>query len=99
MRTVLRVGARSSLLSLRQARHAITALHARGITTELCELSSSGDRDRSMVKAAAANGWLDERAAMIETLTAIKRAGAAAVITYFAVDAALILKGAEHVGA
>lgn len=51
----------------------------------------------SMLKAAAANGWLDERAAVHETLTAIKRAGADAIITYFAVDVALALKGTDHV--
>jgi porphobilinogen synthase len=42
----------------------------------------------SMLKAAAANGWLDERAAAIESLIAIRRAGADIVITYFAKDAA-----------
>ena len=42
----------------------------------------------SMLKAAAAQGWLDEAAAVNETLTAIKRAGADVIITYFAVDAA-----------
>jgi porphobilinogen synthase len=38
----------------------------------------------AMVKAAAANGWLDERAAALESVTAIKRAGADVVITYWA---------------
>jgi porphobilinogen synthase len=42
----------------------------------------------SMVKAAAAAGWLDERALAIETLTAIRRAGAGIVLTYWAKDAA-----------
>jgi porphobilinogen synthase len=42
----------------------------------------------SMLKAAAANGWLDERAAVLETLTSIRRAGADAVITYYAKEAA-----------
>ena len=42
----------------------------------------------SMLKAAAANGWIDEPSAVDETLTAIKRAGADVIITYFAVDAA-----------
>ena len=36
----------------------------------------------------AANGWLDERACALEALTAIKRAGADAALTYFALDAA-----------
>jgi porphobilinogen synthase len=42
----------------------------------------------AMLKAAAANGWLDERSAVLETLTSIKRAGADLVITYHAKDAA-----------
>jgi porphobilinogen synthase len=42
----------------------------------------------AMLKAAAANGWLDERSVVLETLTAIKRAGADLIITYHAKDAA-----------
>jgi porphobilinogen synthase len=42
----------------------------------------------SMLKAAAANGWIDERAAAMESLVAIRRAGADMVITYYAKDAA-----------
>ena len=42
----------------------------------------------AMLKAAAANGWLDERSAVIESLQAFKRAGADAVFTYFAPQAA-----------
>jgi len=45
----------------------------------------------SMIKAAAANGWLDGERVMIEVLTSIKRAGADVIITYFAKDAATIL--------
>lgn len=45
----------------------------------------------SMVKAAAANGWLDGDKVMMEILTSIKRAGADVIITYFAKDAASIL--------
>ena len=46
----------------------------------------------SMIKAAAANGWLDETKATLETLTSIKRAGADVIITYHAKDAANWLK-------
>ncbi len=42
----------------------------------------------SMLKAAAANGWLDERAAALEALTAIRRAGADVILTYYAKEAA-----------
>jgi len=49
----------------------------------------------AMLKAAAANGWLDERRATLEVLTAIRRAGADLVITYHAGDAAAWLRGRE----
>ncbi len=42
----------------------------------------------AMLKAAAANGWLDERRAALESLTAIKRAGAGLIISYYAKEAA-----------
>lgn len=42
----------------------------------------------SMIKAAAQNGWLDERAAVLEILTALRRAGADFIITYYAADVA-----------
>jgi len=45
----------------------------------------------SMVKAAAANGWLDGERTMMEILTSIKRAGADTIITYFAKEAAALI--------
>jgi porphobilinogen synthase len=45
----------------------------------------------AMLKLAAARGWIDERRGMLETLTAIKRAGADIIITYYARDAARIV--------
>ena len=50
----------------------------------------------SMIKAAAANGWLDEQRVVLETLTGIKRAGADLIITYFAKDAAGWLQEASR---
>ena len=47
----------------------------------------------AMLRAAAAAGWLDERATVLEALLSIKRAGAAAILTYYAVDACRWLKG------
>jgi len=41
-----------------------------------------------MLKAAGQNGWIDERKCILETLTAIRRAGADAILTYFALQAA-----------
>jgi porphobilinogen synthase len=46
----------------------------------------------AMVKAASANGWLDERAIVLELLTGIKRAGANLILTYHAKDAARWLR-------
>lgn len=47
-----------------------------------------------MLKSAAAGGWLDERAIVLESLVAIKRAGASMILTYFAKQAACWLKEA-----
>ncbi|WKB51892.1 porphobilinogen synthase [Eleftheria terrae] len=46
----------------------------------------------AMLKAAAANGWLDHDAVMMESLLAFKRAGADGVLTYFAIEAARVLR-------
>ena len=45
----------------------------------------------AMLKAAAQNGWLDEKACVLESLLAFKRAGADGILTYFALDAAEML--------
>lgn len=50
----------------------------------------------AMIKAAAANGWLDEKACALEALTAFKRAGADGVLTYFALDAARWLRRGSY---
>ncbi|HKD99055.1 MAG TPA: porphobilinogen synthase, partial [Micromonosporaceae bacterium] len=46
----------------------------------------------AMVEAAAANGWLDRERVMVETLTSIRRAGASVILTYWAVEAARLLR-------
>jgi len=48
--------------------------------------------EHAMIKAAAANGWIDERCVTLESLLAMRRAGADILITYAAVDAARWLK-------
>jgi porphobilinogen synthase len=47
----------------------------------------------AMLKAAAQNGWLDHDAVMMESLLAFKRAGADGILTYFAIEAAQLIKG------
>jgi porphobilinogen synthase len=49
----------------------------------------------AMIKAATQNGWLDHDKAMMESLLAFKRAGADGVLTYFALDAARILRASK----
>jgi porphobilinogen synthase len=44
------------------------------------------------VEAAAANGWVDRERVMVETLTSIKRAGAQIILTYWAAEAAQLLR-------
>ncbi|MGK5674712.1 porphobilinogen synthase [Micromonospora sp. URMC 106] len=46
----------------------------------------------AMVEAAAANGWIDRERVMLETLTSIRRAGAQIILTYWAVEAAQLLR-------
>ena len=55
-----------------------------GLPTAVYQVSG----EYAMLKAAAANGWLDERACVLETLVSMKRAGADAILTYFALQAA-----------
>ena len=47
----------------------------------------------AMLAAAAQNGWLDRNKSVLESLLAFKRAGADAILTYFAVEAARLLRG------
>jgi len=49
----------------------------------------------AMLKAAAQNGWLDEKAVVLESLLGIKRAGASAILTYYAMAAARWLAESE----
>jgi porphobilinogen synthase len=46
----------------------------------------------AMIEAAAANGWVDRERAILETLTSIRRAGAQIILTYWAVEAARLLR-------
>jgi porphobilinogen synthase len=59
-----------------------------GVPTIVYQVSG----EYAMLKAAAQAGWLDERACVLETLVAMKRAGADAVLTYYALQAAEWLK-------
>jgi len=62
-----------------------------GVPTAVYQVSG----EYAMLKAAAQNGWLDERAVVLESLLAFKRAGADSILTYFAMDAAHWLREAR----
>jgi porphobilinogen synthase len=62
-----------------------------GVPTAVYQVSG----EYAMLKAAAQNGWLDERSVVLESLLGFKRAGADSILTYFAMDAAVWLKGKE----
>jgi porphobilinogen synthase len=59
-----------------------------GVPTAVYQVSG----EYAMLKAAGANGWISEQACILEALLAFKRAGANAILTYFALDAARWLK-------
>jgi len=59
-----------------------------GVPTLVYQVSG----EYAMLKAAAQNGWLDERAVVLESLIAMKRAGADAILSYYAIDAARWLR-------
>ena len=60
-----------------------------GVPTAAYQVSG----EYSMIKAAGDKGWIDENRVMMETLVAIRRAGADMILTYFARDAARLLRG------
>jgi len=62
-----------------------------GVPTAVYQVSG----EFAMLKAAFERGWLDERACVLETLTAFRRAGADAILTYFALDAASWLRSGQ----
>jgi len=62
-----------------------------GVPTAVYQVSG----EYAMLKAAAQNGWLDERACALEALVSFKRAGADAILTYFALAAATWLAEAR----
>jgi porphobilinogen synthase len=55
-----------------------------GVPTYVYQVSG----EYAMLKAASINGWLDEKAVVMEALTGIKRAGADGILTYYALQAA-----------
>lgn len=79
----------ADMLMVKPALHYLDVIHrVHESFPELPLVAYNVSGEYAMIKAAAANGWIDERAVTLETLTSIKRAGADLIITYHAKDAA-----------
>jgi porphobilinogen synthase len=78
----------ADLLMVKPALSSLDVIRAVREATDLPLLAYSVSGEYAMIKAAAAAGWLDERKVVLELLGAIRRAGADAVVTYHATDAA-----------
>jgi len=83
----------ADMLMVKPALAYLDVLHAiKGTFPEMPLAAYNVSGEYSMIKAAAANGWLDEARVTLETLTSIKRAGADVIITYHALEASKWLK-------
>jgi porphobilinogen synthase len=78
----------ADMVMVKPAVHYLDVIHRVRETTGVPVAAYHVSGEYSMIKAAAERGWLDEKTAALETLTAIVRAGADTVITYYAEDAA-----------
>ena len=76
----------ADIIMIKPALAYLDIIHAARLKFSLPIAAYSVSGEYSMVKAAAQNGWIDEKKAILEILTAIKRAGADLIITYFAKD-------------
>jgi porphobilinogen synthase len=95
-----REGVREALLDLAEGADVVMVKPALGFLDVVSAVRAAVDvpvaaynvsGEYAMVEAAAANGWIDREAAIVETLTSIRRAGADIVLTYWALEAATTL--------
>jgi porphobilinogen synthase len=95
--TALDVAEGADMLMVKPALSYLDVIYAvRDHYPELPLVAYNVSGEYAMVKAAAANGWLDEHRAAMEILTSIRRAGADMIITYHAKDAARWLQDSAH---
>jgi len=96
----LREGVREALLDVEEGADIVMVKPALGYLDVVSAVRAAVDvpvaaynisGEYSMVEAAAANGWIDRDAAVLEVLTSIRRAGADVILTYWALDAARML--------
>lgn len=85
----------ADMLMVKPALAYLDVIHRVGERFDLPVAAYNVSGEYSMVKAAAAKGWIDEQRVVMETLTAIRRAGADIILTYHAKDAARWLKTTE----
>ncbi len=81
----------ADMLMVKPAATYLDVIHRVRLASDLPLTAYHVSGEYAAIKAAAANGWLDEQAAMLEVTTAIKRAGADLIITYFAEQLAEVL--------
>ncbi|MBU6120392.1 porphobilinogen synthase [Hymenobacter siberiensis] len=82
----------ADIVMIKPALSYLDVIHAVKERTHLPVTAYNVSGEYAMVKAAAQNGWLDGEKTMMEVLTSIKRAGADAILTYFAKEAAAVLR-------
>ncbi|WP_426059420.1 porphobilinogen synthase [Hymenobacter sp. B1770] len=82
----------ADMVMVKPALSYLDVIHAVKERTHLPVTAYNVSGEYAMVKAAAQNGWLDGERTMMEVLTSIKRAGADAILTYFAKEAAAVLR-------
>lgn len=82
----------ADMVMIKPALSYLDVIHAVKERTHLPVTAYNVSGEYAMVKAAAHNGWLDGEKTMMEVLTSIKRAGADAILTYFAKEAAAVLR-------
>ncbi len=85
--TVLDIGEGADIVMVKPALPYLDVIRRVRETTNLPVAAFNISGEYAMIKAAAQNGWLDERSAVLEALTGIKRAGADIILSYHAPDA------------
>jgi porphobilinogen synthase len=81
----------ADMIMVKPALSFLDVIHRAKMTFNMPLVAYNVSGEFAMIKAAAANGWIDEERVMMEVLTSIKRAGADIIITYFAKEAAKVL--------
>jgi porphobilinogen synthase len=89
---LLDVGEGADMVMVKPALGYLDVLRAVSETVDVPVAAYNVSGEYAMVEAAAANGWIDREAAVLESLTSIRRAGADIVLTYWAAEAATLLR-------